>query len=388
MMKESGNMELDLQKIRQEIDRIDREIVKCFEERMNIVLKVAEYKKINKMQIIDQEREKQVIAKNIDLLSNKNYTKALGIVLEKLMAVSRGLQQNLLEESPVGDNFILSDGYKESNMLIGYQGVPGSFSQQALQNHFSGHQIKENYYLTFEEVFKAVESKEINYGVLPIENSTTGAVNEIYDLLNNYDVCIVGEQSLKIEQCLLAKAGTRLEDVKQVYSHPQGFQQSKDFLADYPHWEHIAYFNTAKSAQHVAESSNEHLAAIAGKQVMDIYSLEILAENINLNIKNHTRFIVISNKQEVFPDSNKISLIISLPHKSGSLARVLNYFEEENINLLKLESRPDQNKNWTYYFYIDFEGSLQDKSVQKALGKVNADSVYFKILGNYPAHKE
>ncbi len=381
-------MELDLQKIREDIDRIDRSIVAGFEERMNVVLRVAEYKKSKGIPILDAEREKQVIAKNKALLQNKDYENALESVLEKMMSVSRNLQQKMLSELQFSHDFVSMERECEKSIVVGYQGVPGSFSQQALQEQFAGCNYREEYFLNFEDVFQAVEAQQVEYGVLPIENSSTGAVNDIYDLLNKYDVCIVDELSLKIEQCLLVKPGTSLQDIRQVYSHPQGFKQSKEFLAQYPHWEQIEYFNTAKSAQYVAESTGQERAAIAGRQVASIYPLEVLQSNINFNGKNHTRFIVISKMKKIFPDSNKISLIISLPHKAGSLARLLNCFEEHNINLLKLESRPNQEENWTYYFYIDFSGNLHSPEVLAALNKVCVDSIYFKILGNYPAHRE
>lgn len=381
-------MNLDLNKIRQDINAIDRTLVECFEQRMEIVRQVAAYKKAHRLPIIDTERERQVIENNCALLHNPEYSCALQSVLEKIMSVSRNMQQTLLSDGSDYAEFQLTD-HVLNDITAGYQGVAGSFSQQALRDYFQCYQnITERSFLTFEELFAAVSGGEIEYGVLPIENSSTGAVTEIYDLLKNYEVCIIGEHYLKISQCLLAKPGTTIADIQKVYSHPQGFKQSAAFLQQYPHWEQIPYFNTAKSAQYVAETPDKHIAAIAGSQVANLYDLTMLEEQINFNTKNYTRFIVIGRQKELLPASDKISLIISLPHKAGSLARVLNYFEEEHINLLKLESRPDQEESWAYYFYIDFTGNIQEKNVVNALNKLRSDSLYFKILGNYPRHKE
>ncbi len=377
----------ELEKLRNEIDAIDRQIVDCFEERMQTVMQVAAYKQKNNLPILNSEREREVIEKNTAMLQNKQYKRALESVLEKMMLVSRNAQQEYLNTKTSYSEFEeLEENFKDQ--IIGYQGVAGSFSHQTLQKFFSKEKIKEKNYLNFEDVFIALQTGEIDYGVLPLENSTTGAISDIYDLLNKHQVCIVGEYCLEIEQCLLAKQGTSLEMIKKVYSHPQGFKQSREFLKKNPQWELIPYFNTAKSAEYVAKQLVNNIAAIASRQAADLYGLQILQEKTNFNNKNFTRFIILTKYKQVFAKSDKISLIISLPHKAGSLARVLNYFEEYNINLLKVESRPDHAQSWAYYFYIDFQGYLYDLQVQKVLQKIEADSSYFKLLGNYKEHKE
>lgn len=379
-------MTCELELLRQKIDRLDRQIVDCFEERMQTVIQVAAYKKAHNLPILNSEREKEVIEKNTAMLQNKQYKRALESVLEKMMLVSRNAQQEYLDTQVNYQEFKTVEPEFEGK-IVGYQGVAGSFSHQTLQRFFKEHCILEKNYLNFEDVFSALEVGEIVYGVLPLENSTTGAINDIYDLLNKYQVCIVAEYCLEIEQALLAKPQTTLAMIEKVYSHPQGFKQSKDFLAQYPQWEHIPYFNTAKSAEYVAHTAADNIAAIASKQAASLYNLQVLQERINFNNKNFTRFVILTKSKQIWPESDKISLLIGLPHKAGSLARVLNYFEEYNINLLKVESRPNHKQSWSYYFYVDFQGCLEDRQVQKVLKKVEADSSYFRLLGNYKEHK-
>lgn len=375
-------MSTELTKIYCRIDEIDKLIVTCFEQRMNAALELAKYKYKHSMPILDTAREQQVIERNLTMLDNKEYSRALESLTEKLMLLSRNLQQDSLYTATEYLDFIDIQA-QPASVMAGYQGVAGSFSQQALQRYFHNQTALENNYLNFEDVFIALQNREIEYGVVPIENSSTGAINDIYDLLNKYDVCIVGEYCLPIEQCLLAKPNTKLDDIQKVYSHPQGFSQSREFLKRYD-WELIPYFNTAKSAEYVANNPDKNIAAIAGEQACKLYNLEVIQPGINFNSKNYTRFVVLGYQKQIFSNSDKVSLIISLPHKAGSLARVLNYFEEYNINLLKLESRPNQIESWSYYFYIDFKGNLRDRQVQSVLAKIESDSSYFKVLGNYP----
>lgn len=376
-------MKRELERIHARMDQLDEGIVKYFEQRMDAALELAAYKQQHNLPILDSAREQQVLMNNLAMLGNPTYAQALESLLEKLMLLSRNLQLDALQPVHEYPEFVHNNEVC-SAAKVGFQGVAGSFSQQALHGYFKDTSVQEYNYLNFEDVFVALQKSEIDYGVLPIENSSTGAINDIYDLLNKYDVCISGEYCLAIEQCLLAKPGTKIADIQRVYSHPQGFSQSKEFLKDH-NWKLVPYFNTAKSAEYVANNPDRTIAAIAGAQAVKLYNLTILQEKINFNGKNSTRFVILSRQKQIAPHSNKVSLIISLPHKSGSLARVLNYFEEYNINLLKLESRPNQQESWSYYFYIDFNGHLQESHVHSVLSKVKADSLYFKLLGNYPS---
>ncbi|SJZ73310.1 prephenate dehydratase [Garciella nitratireducens] len=272
---------------------------------------------------------------------------------------------------------------KNGQIKVGYQGVEGSFSEQAMRKYFEEDDISSSPFETFEDVFQALKDREISYGILPIENSSTGGIGEVYSLLRKYDFYIVGEMCIKITQNLLGIKGSKLEDIEEVYSHPQGFEQSVEFLKDYPHWKLIPYKNTAISAKYIREENSKKKAAIASKRTAELYHLDIIQQNINFNQDNYTRFIIVSADFDVTTDADKISMVISLPHKPGSLYQVLRYFAENHLNMLKIESRPILDRPWEYFFYIDFEGNLQNPHLKKAIDQIEKKSNFFKLLGNY-----
>ena len=234
-----------------------------------------------------------------------------------------------------------------------------------------------------EAIFKAVSAGEADYGVLPIENSTTGSILAVYDLLSRYRCCIVGETQIKVEHCLLAVPGATLDSIKEVLSHGQGFSQSKAFLANYPHWKLLNYYNTAVAAEHVAQSRDPSLAAIASRRAAQIHGLNILAENINYSATNVTRFVVVSNTLELSPARDKISIAFHLPHVAGSLYRVLGIFDRYSLNLCKIESRPIPGHNWEYRFFIDFLGNIEDSKLDAVMEEVITETESFHFLGNY-----
>ncbi len=270
----------------------------------------------------------------------------------------------------------------KKKLIVGFQGVPGSFGEEALLAYF-GDSVCTKALDTFEDIFKKLIGQEIDFGVLPIENSSTGAITEVYDLLNQYDCSIIGEVCLPIQHHLMGIRGASIADIREVYSHPQGFEQSSKFLKQYPNWKLIPYYNTAKSAEWVQKNNQKHMGAIASEKAAKLYNLQILAFGINSNQHNTTRFIIISREQYMDEESDKISIVLSTPHRAGSLYRALRHFAENQINMLKIESRPIPDKPWEYFFYIDFEGNLNHPPVQKAIQSMRKDSTYFKILGNY-----
>ena len=264
----------------------------------------------------------------------------------------------------------------------GFQGIKGSFSEEALYKYFNKTDIKAINYKNFEDVFIAIENNQIKYGVLPIENSWTGAITNVYDLLNKYNCFITGEVFLKPVQNLLGTADSSIDTIKEVYSHPQGFEQSTNFLNKYS-WKLSPYYNTALSAKYIKELNDKSVAAIASKKAAQLYNLKILQENINDTDLNTTRFVVIGKTLEVNSDCDKISILLSTKHKAGALYNLLKYFAENNINMLKIESRPIKHTPWEYYFYIDLEGNIHDDTVKKAIEQIKHDCHYFRILGNY-----
>lgn len=265
---------------------------------------------------------------------------------------------------------------------IGYSGVEGSYSHHALLEYF-GEDVRTAAYFTFKDVFDALEKDEISYGVIPIENSSTGSITEVYDLLGKYNLDIVGEQCIHIEHNLIGIKGAEISDIKEVYSKDQGFLQCSEFFNNYSGWKLVPYVNTARSAEYISKENSKDKACVASRKAAELFGLNILKENIN-NIKNnYTRFIIIGKNLEIDESCNKISIAIVLPHKVGSLYNVLKNFEENNLNMVKIESRPILDKSWEYFFYIDFNGSLLDNGTKKALEQIEEDSLWFKLLGNY-----
>lgn len=271
---------------------------------------------------------------------------------------------------------------KSEGCIIGFQGVEGSFSHQALIEYFGEH--RKTFALEkFQDVFEAIENEKISYGVLPIENSSTGGIAEVYDLLYKYGFYIVGEKCIKVDHNLIGIKGTHINDIKEVYSHEQGFLQCREYLDGHDKWTLIPYFNTARSAKLIHDENIKSKGCIASKKAADLYGLEIIDSNINYNKNNITRFIIVSKTKEVTENCDKISIVLSLPHKTGSLYKALRYFEENNCNMLKIESRPMVGKSWEYIFYIDFHGNLNEENSKNLINDIEKESLYFKFLGNY-----
>ena len=255
---------LDLQQCRDRIDQIDREITRLFEERMNVVIDVANYKKENNLPIFHKDREDEVIKKNVGYLENKEYAKSTKNLFESLMEISREFQSEKIEKAEAEDtaNNKICTTTKRADK-VGFFGVKGSFCEEAMLTYFDD--IKEEKaYDKFEDIFLALKNEEIDYGVLPIENSSTGAVSQVYDLLYKYGFYIVGEQCIKITENLLGVKGTTLDTIKEVYSHEQPIGQSTEFLGQYPDWKLIPFHSTSVSAKFVSDCKDVTKAAIAG----------------------------------------------------------------------------------------------------------------------------
>ncbi|NOW89153.1 chorismate mutase/prephenate dehydratase [Clostridium beijerinckii] len=368
---------------RNKIDEIDKEITRLFEERMDVVIKVGEYKKQNNLPVFNKAREDEVIEKNIGYLNNKDYAEGLKQFFINIMNISKDLEDKEVKEdirATTIDKF--EEKNAKSDIKVGFYGVAGSFSEEAMIKHF-GKKDDAKAYDEFEDVFLAVKNEEIDYGVLPIENSSTGAISQVYDLLYKYGFYIVGEECIKIDQNLIGIKGTKLDNVKEVYSHPQGFEQSTDFLKEYSNWKKIPFHSTADSVKLVSDLQDMSKVAIASKRAADIYNLSIIKENINNRRENSTRFIVISKELELNNSCDKVSVVFSLEHKAGTLYKLLRHFAENNINMMKIESRPMEKGAWKYFLYVDFEGNLENEQVKKALNLIEQSSAYFKLIGGY-----
>lgn len=361
----------DLDRYRQEIDSIDDKLVELFEKRMNVSIKVAQYKKNNSSPVLHSDREQQVIDRAVNNLSNKDFAVYTQKFMCDLMSVSKELQ----------NDYIASE--TDNTIKVGYQGIEGSFSHQAAKKYF-GKSVNLSAYSEFEDVFTALDKGEITAGILPIENSNSGSVGQVYDLLCKYGFYICGEQFLRVNQFLLGNDGCSLNTIKEVYSHAQGISQCSKFLSKYPHWKLIPYSNTAVSAKLVADKQDPTIAAIASEDAAELYSLKVLEGPINNNPDNTTRFIVIS-KHFNYENANKISIVCSLDDKAGTLYNLLSYFAYHNINMVKIESRPMSGHKWKYFLYVDFEGDFESEQIKLALQLIEKSSGFFKILGAYKA---
>ena len=282
---------------------------------------------------------------------------------------------NLYEKNP--DIFkLIQGGYlgqrfqKKNKCIIGCQGVPGAFSEEALSEYFKNDSYETIYSSTFEEVLKNLQDDKVDYGILPIENSSAGSIVEVYDLIKKYKCYIVGEKILSVKHNLLGLPGTKIDDITKVYSHPQGFSQSNTFLSEHQDWQQIPYYNTAISAKYVKDTNEKHRTAIASMRAAKIYGLEAIEENINYNVHNYTRFIIISKDMTYSDEADKVSVIFTVPHNSGSLYHALAHFYYNGISLLKIESRPIHDRSWEYFFFVDLKGNLQDANLLIALGRI------------------
>lgn len=375
----------ELDGYRKKIDEIDKEMTRLFEERMDTVIKVGEYKKQNNLPVLNKEREKEVLEKNVGYLKNRDYSEELKVFFNALMNIAKELEHKKMKDKSSENNFFNMKNIKShrrNKCRVGYFGVPGSYTEEAMISHFSDN-VDSKSYDEFEEVFMAINNDEIDYGVVPIENSSTGAISKVYDLLYKYDFYIVGEECVKIEEHLLGIEGTTLEDIKEVYSHEQPFKQSTEFLNQYNHWKLIPFHSTSVSAKLVSDLKDKSKAAIASRRSAELYGLNIIKENINNRSENTTRFIVISKVFESDEECDKISVVFSMEHKAGALYELVRHLAENQINMMKIESRPMQSGVWKYFLYVDFEGNIADEKVKIALSKLDENSSYFKLLGGY-----
>jgi len=356
-----------INELRERIDALDIELLALFEERMDVSAQIAAYKKERGLPILNKEREAQVIANAEARLKNKSLTPLADEFITSLMNLSKRHQSDILSET---------------QNAIGYYGVEGSFCEQALINYFGGGRRTKNFE-TFEELFRGLQYKEADYGVVPIENSSTGSIAQIYDLLRAHDLFIVGETQVAVEQNLIGVSGARLSDIKEIYSHAQGFEQSAEFLKTMRGCALMPYYSTASSVKFIAESNDKTKAAIGSARAAQLYGLEVLAANITTAKRNYTRFIIISREWERAAPRDKMTLMFSLPNKSGSLVDVLNIFSLYKINMSKIESRPIGDGSFSYYFYIDIEGEMADDDLNAAFEGIKLKTQEFKVLGAY-----
>lgn len=373
---------MDLLELRNEIDKIDSQLIPLLLARMDVAKRVAEYKVQNGIPVLNEEREQQILDNVAAKCGEQGNT--IKTVFSATMDASRALQHKI-----IGGGKELRDAVNNSKTIasltsngeaIACQGVDGAYSGKAAACLFEGSPIQ--YYKQFEDVFEAVNQSKARFGIIPVENSTAGSVHEAYDLIMKYRFYVVGAYDLKIDHCLCAKEGVSFEDIDNVYSHPQALSQCNIFLKNFD-FSGINYTNTAAAAKFVSESNKTNIAAICSASAAKKYNLKILRKGIQNVSNNKTRFIVISKDLVIDDRADKISLIFSLAHKTGSLYRVLGRFSMTGLNLTKLESRPIANGDFSYNFYVDIMGSVRDEETLDLLCALSDELPEFTFLGNY-----
>ena len=374
---------MDLSILREQLDGIDKQIVELYEKRMEVCAQVAEYKIETGKKVFDKARENEKLQAVKALTHNDFNSHGVEELFEQIMSMSRKLQyQMLAQKGSVGKlPFIGVDSLEKDKARVVFQGAEGAYSQMAMEKYF-GDKVNSFHVDTFRDAMSAIDEGSADFAVLPIENSTAGMVSEIYDLLVEFENYIVGEQIIKIEHCLLAVPGTKLSEIETVYSHPQSLMQSARYLNSYG-WQQISMQNNAFAAKKVAEEKKRNQAAIACELAGKIYGLEVLQKGINQSSTNSTRFIIVTNQKIFRKDARKVSICFEVPHESGSLYHMLSHFIYNNLNMTKIESRPIEERNWEYRFFIDFEGNLADSAVKNALRGLREECRSMKILGNY-----
>lgn len=373
----------DLQESRKEIDYIDNEIVKLFERRMDVCKDVAEYKLNTGKAVLDRKREVDKIATLKGKASNDFYAHGVEELFEQIMAMSRKMQYKMLTEEGVNNDigFDIVDKLDMDGIKVAYQGIAGAYQQQAAMEYF-GENAEYINVPSFREAMKCVRDGKTDYAVLPMANSSAGIVTDVYDLLVEFSNYIVDTFDIKIEHCLCALPGTKMEDIEEVYSHPQAFMQSNSFIEEYG-WEKVSLANTAISARYISEQSKKSRACICSAHAAELYGLEILHKGTNFNAINTTKFIIISREKIARRNADHICISFEMPHASGSLYQMLSHIIYNDLNMTRIESRPVPEKKWEFRFYVEFEGKANQAGVINALSGINAESLNMKILGNY-----
>lgn len=375
--------ELDLKEIRDQLDVVDGQLVELFEKRMALCGEVAQYKMASGKAVYDPVREKEKLEAVRRLAHSPFNETAVGELFAQMMTISRRYQYQMMgsrEGEPSG--FKLVENLSTAGVRIVYQGVEGAYSHEAALRFF-GEQADVYHVPAWEDAMEEVAEGRAAYAVLPIENSSAGAVIDNYDLLLKYDNYIVGETQIPVRHALLGLPGAKLSHIRTVYSHPQGLMQCSTFLNAHRDWKQISLENTAVAAKKVLEDKDVSQAAVASETAGKIYGLKVLQPAINHNPSNVTRFLIMGREPVYRIDAKKVSICFELPHVSGSLYNMLGHFIYNHVNMLMIQSRPILERNWEYRFFVDIEGTLKDAQVQNALLGIQKEAVAMRILGSY-----
>ena len=378
-------MSENLEELRSQIDQIDQQMVALFKARMEASGRVAEYKKEKGLPVLDAGRERALLGKVAEQAGEElaDYAQSM---YRTILSASRSYQNSKLGRSSKVYGSIRQALENTPDLFpqratVACQGIEGAYSQIACDSIFKSPTIL--YFNTFEHVFKAVESGMCQYGILPIENSTAGSVNAIYDLMTRHNFSIVRSARLKVSHNLLAKHGTRREDIREVFSHEQAINQCANYLAGMKNVKVTVVENTAMAARMVAQSERTDVAALSSRFCGEEYGLNLLETNVQDQDNNYTRFICISKNPEIYPGADRTSLMMTVPHKPGSLYNVLSKFYALGINLRKLESRPLPDREFEFMFYFDLECSVYAPEMERLFQDLEEESEQFRYLGSY-----
>ena len=376
---------MDLNDYRREIDGIDAQLLELFARRMDVASAIAEYKKENALPVSDPSRERQKLLDVAEMAPEalRDYAVSLYSLLFEL---SRGYQNRILGvrtelTQQIADAIAETPQLFPESAAVACQGVEGAYSQLACDRLFRLANIF--YFSSFEAVFSAIEKGLCRYGVIPLENSTAGSVNAVYDLMMRHDFRIVRSVRLKVDHNLLAAPGAALGDIREIYSHEQAIAQCSGFLQSLPGVTVVRCENTAAAAKRVAESGRTDVAALSSRSCAELYGLQCLAADVQDQGNNFTRFICIAKNLEIYPGADRTSLMMVLPHRPGSLYKVLSRFYALGINLNKLESRPLPERNFEFMFYFDLDAPVYSPGFRQLMGELPGLCEEFHYLGSY-----
>ena len=376
---------MDLSEIRQQIDEIDENLVRLFCQRMNLSAQVADYKKANNLPIFVPARERAILQKVAELAGPEmeNYTRVLYSMLFELSRSYQSKRNGEMSELYKTISKAIEETPKlfPQTPIVACQGVEGAYSQIACEKIFKSPFIM--YFKNFDGVFNAIEQGMCQYGILPIENSTAGSVTKVYDLMIRHNFSIVRTFRLKVDHNLLANPGASLADIKTIYSHEQAINQCTDFLRGLPGVSVVAVENTAIASEMVAKSGQKDVAALSSRSCAELYGLSCLAASVQDKGNNRTRFICISKNLEIYPGSDKTSIMMVLPHQPGALYKVLARLYTLGINVTKLESRPIPDREFEFMFYFDLDTSIYSEEYVQLMCELDELCEEFKYLGSY-----
>ena len=368
-----------------DIDEIDGRMLTLFLERMKVSGDIGRYKAENNMSAVNKLREREILAR-VSKDSGEDMERYSRVLFNTLFELSRSYQTSIaMGETELSGEIrralLNTDKMFPEKGVVACQGTEGAYSQIACDKLFSYANIM--YFKSFEGVFQAVEKGLCEYGILPIENSSYGTVNEVYDLMKNFKFHIIRSLKLLINHSLLGLPGVKIGDIKEIYSHEQALGQCSGFLKSLPNVKITVCENTAEAAKMVSESGRRDAAAISSHECAELYGLAVIDDKIQISDNNYTRFICISKDMRIFPGAGKISLMLSVPHKPGALYSMISKFSALGINLTKLESRPIPGKDFEFMFYFDMEASVYSEDVIKLLSELSQGSDLFVLLGIY-----